>query len=417
MTYYLNKTDVRGDGRIVLFQRPRADKKTPNEIWQVRISIPLPNTKGYHFSTTNERNISRATQFAMNKFDELYQKIKGGGTLATTNWINLVKEWAFDFPTMQKEPDRKVAYIKHAIAHIRNHPSTFFGKNKNNPKIENITSNDIQEYYSWRRTFNPRPKNSTLKKEAVNINLVLQYAFYKGYIALPIKVNYPKLEDVKQSRHAGFTRGEWRTLTDGMKKWVNENPSSHIKRKRFYLQHYVLIAGSCGARIGELRGLRWQDIERNTTKTANLVAVVDGKNGIRDINFQKTGETYITRLYNYRKKELNGTPPRNEYVFCDPKGVWVHSFRKGFQSLCEELGISHDSRGRKRTIYSLRHFYAVMRLEEEVSPYLLMKQMGTSMEMLEKHYGNVIVKQMSEQITKTRHKGKDNLNDNILPWD
>ena len=58
-----------------------------------------------------------------------------------------------------------------------------------------------------------------------------------------------------------------------------------------------------------------------------------------------------------------------------------------------------------------------MRLEEEVSPYLLMKQMGTSMEMLEKHYGNVIVKQMSEQITKTRHKGKDNLNDNILPWD
>ena len=69
MTYYLNKTDVRGDGRIVLFQRPRADKKTPNEIWQVRISIPLPNTKGYHFSTTNERNISRATQFAMNKFD------------------------------------------------------------------------------------------------------------------------------------------------------------------------------------------------------------------------------------------------------------------------------------------------------------------------------------------------------------
>ena len=163
--------------------------------------------------------------------------------------------------------------------------------------------------------------------------------------------------------------------------------------------------------------MRWQDIERNTTKTANLVAVVDGKNCIRDINFQKTGETYITRLYNYRKKELNGTPPRNEYVFCDPKGVWVHSFRKGFQSLCEELGISHDSRGRKRTIYSLRHFYAVMRLEEEVSPYLLMKQMGTSMEMLEKHYGNVIVKQMSEQITKTRHKGKDNLNDNILPWD
>lgn len=417
MTYYLNKTDVRGDGRIILFQRPKKDKQTPLATWQVRINIPLPNSKGYYFSTTNERNLGRATQFALNKFDELYQKVKGGGTITSKSWRDVVKEWAVEFPNRQTEANRKPEYIQHAIDQINNHPMTFFVNEKNNPKIEDITSLHIEDYYAWRRNFNPRPKNSTLKKEAVNINIVLNFAFQKGYIASAIKVAYPKLEDVKDTRHAGFTREDWKILTDGMREWVKENKPGNIIRRRFYLQHYVLIGASCGARVGELRGLRWQDIERNTTKTANLVAMVDGKNGVRDINFQKSGETYITRLYNYRKQELNGHPLKSEYIFCNPQGKPINSFRKGFQTLCEKLGILYDARGIRRTIYSLRHFYAVMRLEEEVSPFLLMKQMGTSMEMLEKHYGNVIVKLMSEQITKTRHKSNLALNDNILPWD
>jgi integrase len=288
MSYYLNKTDVRGDGRIILFQRPKKDKKTPLEVWHVRINIPLPKSKGYYFSTTHERNIGRATQFALNKYDELYQKVKGGGTIASSNWTNLVKEWEIAFPTNQNEPDRKPEYIQHAINQIKNHPTTFFVNEKNNPKIENITSNDIQDYYSWRRQFLPVPKNSTLKKEAVNISLVLKYAYDKGYISNTIKVEYPKLESVKISRHAGFTKEDWKTLTDGMRDWVKEEQNSNILRSRFYLQHYVLIAASCGARVGELKSICWQDIERNTTITKNLVGSVDGKTGPRIINFQKS---------------------------------------------------------------------------------------------------------------------------------
>jgi hypothetical protein len=44
-----------------------------------------------------------------------------------------------------------------------------------------------------------------------------------------------------------------------------------------------------------------------------------------------------------------------------------------------------------RTIYSLRHYYATKRLENETSPFLLAKQMGTSVEMLEKFYGQTSV--------------------------
>ena len=67
-------------------------------------------------------------------------------------------------------------------------------------------------------------------------------------------------------------------------------------------------------------------------------------------------------------------------------------------------GMSEDSKGRKRSLYSLRHFYATQRLSEEVSPFLLAKQMGTSVEMLQKHYGQVVTSLVAKEITKTKQE-------------
>ena len=45
-----------------------------------------------------------------------------------------------------------------------------------------------------------------------------------------------------------------------------------------------------------------------------------------------------------------------------------------------------------------------MRLSEEVSPYLLAQQMGTSIEMLQRFYGHVVTNLIARQITKTSPK-------------
>ena len=41
-----NKIDVRGDGSVVLYQRGNRDGSI-NEIFQMRISVPLTASKGY----------------------------------------------------------------------------------------------------------------------------------------------------------------------------------------------------------------------------------------------------------------------------------------------------------------------------------------------------------------------------------
>ena len=52
----------------------------------------------------------------------------------------------------------------------------------------------------------------------------------------------------------------------------------------------------------------------------------------------------------------------------------------------EYCDTQRDVYGEKYTIYSLRHFYAQMRLNEEVSVYDLASQMGTSVEMISRFY-------------------------------
>jgi hypothetical protein len=60
-----------------------------------------------------------------------------------------------------------------------------------------------------------------------------------------------------------------------------------------------------------------------------------------------------------------------------------------------------------RTIYSLRHFYATQRLSHETSPFLLAKQMGTSVEMLEKFYGQTVTSSLAAEISKSKQKAAD----------
>ena len=72
--------------------------------------------------------------------------------------------------------------------------------------------------------------------------------------------------------------------------------------------------------------------------------------------------------------------------------------------------------GKSRTLYSLRHMYAAFILSEEVSPFLLARQMGTSVEMLEQHYGQVVNRLVATQITKTRSRQSVKVTENVYPF-
>ena len=58
-------------------------------------------------------------------------------------------------------------------------------------------------------------------------------------------------------------------------------------------------------------------------------------------------------------------------------------------TLLTDAGLLTSSSGKRRSIYCFRHNYATFRLTEGVDVYFLAKQMGTSVQMIEQHYGHV----------------------------
>ena len=133
--------------------------------------------------------------------------------------------------------------------------------------------------------------------------------------------------------------------------------------------------------------------------------------------FQDGAEDYIKRIYDLRLEELGKKPPNEEVIFCHKDGTPIQSFKTAFNSLLRYAAIPVERNGGSRTIYSLRHFYATLRLSHDTSPFLLAKQMGTSVEMLEKFYGQTVSSELAAQITKsTRSKGSGSVS-KIYPFE
>jgi len=68
------------------------------------------------------------------------------------------------------------------------------------------------------------------------------------------------------------------------------------------------------------------------------------------------------------------------------------------ETLLTESELLHSSSGSRRSTYCFRHTYATFRLTEGVDVYFLAKQMGTSVQMIEQHYGHVNPVKNAERI-------------------
>lgn len=379
MTSLSEKIDVRGDGRIVLYKRPGL--KNPK--WQARISVP--NSTGYKIVSTKTVKLHEAQLFAATLYEELYYKVKAGGSLKTKTFGQVFDEWLESQAKTGKTRnggtwERTVQALKtYAVDYFRSKP------------IAEITSRDFSDYWDWRRANYKRrpPSEATLRRECIAFSPLFQYAFQKGYLTEIPEFNKPK---AKLTRRSTFTDAEWKILYLAARKWVKEGKKKATYRERFVAQKYFLILANTGLRIGEIRNLRWSDLKSVAIDgKTQLKGWVTGKTGSREFAFNPNAQRYVKRLYDLRLEELGKHPDPDDLVICHKDGTAIQSFKVSFKSLMDFAGLPIVRNGMSRTIYSLRHYYATKRLENEVSPFLLAKQMGTSVEMLEKFYGQTTV--------------------------
>lgn len=385
--------DVRGDGRIVLYKR--AGLKKPK--WQARIRVP--NANRYKIVTTKTDDLLQAQVFAINLYEETYLTVKSGGSLSTKSFKQVFDEWkkSLGDHAQTRQGGSWTATINRVSAYALD----YFGAKK----IDQIKSADFAEFLIWRtRNFVRKPPSAaTLKREKVCLMPVLKYAKQRGYIKDIPNIDTPKF---KAQRRSTFTETEWRTFYTKARSWVRDAEHLATWRDRYVAQQAFLILANTGMRVGELRYLRWSDLRTfNVDDDKRMIAWVQGKTGAREVAFQPSSDIYVKRLYDLRVKELEAAPDSESFVVCHRDGSAIQSFKKSFVSLMEYAEIPLVRNAMTRTVYSLRHFYATKRLEQDASPFLLAKQMGTSVEMLEKFYGQTTINATTiKGVTKGDHK-------------
>jgi integrase len=388
------------DGKIVLYQL--ADR--PKKLWLCRIKVP--KNKGYVYRGTGTSDLFEARKFAEELLEEFLIKIKLGQSLTGHNLGKMVEEYESHIQAKGEPTKRELAIL----AFLNTYAVPYFTKNK----ITELSTGEIARFFDWRRLNSRKkaPREATILHETSILSTFLNWAHKRGLIEKKLVLDKPKQNG---ERRPHFDTKDWAVLTRHLREWVKQGmgKSGPIYRDRIMLTNYVLILANTGIRVGEARGLRWKDVDSQPiaeSDEANIILHVSGKTGSREVVARSPDiKTYFERIWELRCQELEEKPSKEEYIFCHKDGTPVGSFKKGFMALTKEAGVEFDREGNKRTIYSLRHTYATFRLQEGVNHYVLARNMGTSVKMLEQHYGHTSNRAMADELTKHKEKKREKL--------
>lgn len=252
----------------------------------------------------------------------------------------------------------------------------------------------------------PFISDATIRFEMSIFAMVMQHAIKKRYV--PASQRFEDRPKLKIMRRDEFTGEEYRRLYDYARtKWVKgktgdeepmETAGTPGKAKRpeqkavsnWYRSiayNFLLIMCNTGMRPSEARNLRWRDISTAKDRDGRdmVVLFVQGKGKSRKLVAPASVGTYLDRIRAISKaKELD------DPVFTTIDGTPTGSlYKRLIDDLLTKAGLRIGPCGTIRSTYSFRHTYATFRLSEGTDVYFLAEQMGTSVKMIEDHYGHV----------------------------
>ena len=381
------------EGKATLFRRP----STPH--WHVRFKV---QGKWLRSSTKCEKLLeakSKAVDIVTNAwFREKNQlpivnkRFKQVATLAIARMEDLAKsgQGKATFKTYTQ------AIKKYFIPLIGNH------------NIDRIDNAVLTQFDKGRlEMMGKLPSASVLNNHNSALNRVFDEALERGYMT---RFQVPSLrnEGIKTQRRPDFTLEDYTAIYKGMRKWVKEARKGHETALRTVLREYVLVLANTGIRAGtEAMNLKWQHLFYFEEKGVRYLALnVNGKTGHREVIARQNTFRYLDRLRLANHEWQNGTfeefigAKHDAYVFRLNDKDMTTTFGRMFSRFLSNQELQYDARtGKERTLYSLRHYYATMALTyDRMTIYTLSKHMGTSVKMIEEHYGHVQLRKKAHAI-------------------
>lgn len=231
----------------------------------------------------------------------------------------------------------------------------------------------------------PYMSEETIRMEMVIFAAIMRLAIENRYIGATKR--FDKLPSFKTVRREEFTVEEYRKLHTVGRSWMKEATTEFSAWSRTMTYNMILVACNTGMRPVELKNLRWRDVWPAKDKQGRDIFVlsVRGKNKSRDLVAPQSVGDYLDRV----RSNSRATKPEDR-VFTTIDGTPAKTL---YSTLVEDLltkaKLREGADGTMRTTYCFRHTYATFRLQGGISEYMLAEQMGTSVAMIQEHYGHV----------------------------
>lgn len=370
-------------------------------MWQVRFKI---QGKYRQFSTGTD-SLKQAKEVAFELALDSWLKERNNIPLVIRNFKYVANLTIKELQQLLDSNKGKVTY-KDYIWALQKYMIPYLGKYT----FDQINQDLIRQFEEW-RIFKMRrkPSGSHLNTHNAAMNRVFNKAVDLGYIA---REQLPQLGNrgVKTGRRPDFTYDEFVQLVKFMRKWVKKSRAGQTKVVRKLLFNYVMILVSTGIRAGtEAMNLKWKHVRYFMVEGERFLSFnVSGKTKHRELTVGYRAIRYLKRIHqdnpaiahlSFDELIEQGS---EEYLFRLDGRDKTTDFGRVFKGALEASNLLIDKRtDTKRSLYSLRHVYATMTLTNtNISTYLLAKHMGTSQQMIERHYGHVDMRKKASEISK-----------------
>lgn len=405
--------------------------------WPMRFSIKGQGQQRIALGTEDYEDAKRLALTRWNKdtaFAEAGLSVKRKKFNAIAD--EFIEEIEFAVARGEKEPYHKRQFPPI----VRRYFVGFFGKFK----FTAITTADIEDYWRWRinywttgegskdayvrydRTINGRttknikrpvkegvPSNSTLSKEALLLKQLFVFGQRRGYTLEIPQVRVLKSLKRRITDKPGFTLEKFQHLESVSIKRVQEYEDQKNYERLYYdrlkLHCYCMIAGYTGMRPTELKNLSWGDIGERPIELTNgqtwnaTIIQTHGKAKDRELAPQPECLTYLNQMRNIFLLQVKREPIDDDPVFINNDGKRMGSFKKSLAELLIAANL-REQNGKLRDSGSFRPFYISQQIREGVHTQLIIRNVGTSEAMVNKHYNKIRPTEEIAKLTPDWHK-------------
>ena len=378
------KTVTLLDGDVRVFKRDRS------RAWQAAFKIDGRWVR----ITTKCKQLEDAKRRARELYVEYQVRQKNGLPVVSKRFADVARAVIADMDQQLEAGVGKASWRDYKIV-LEKYLIPYFGDRF----VTSITYEELQRFAKWREgKMGHEPRASTLNTHNSALNRVFDEAVARGYMNrthVPVLINKGR----DSERRPDFRREEYRKMIATLPSWINRGRDGKSRDMRHLLRDYILILANTGIRHGtEAQNLRWKHIHLFTEGGLTYLEMhVSGKTGPRDlicragtINYLKRIQSRCPDIADMSFEELIRAQ-LDLPVFRLPDGTVTKNLRQTFKLLMEDTGLLKCPRtGQNRTLYSFRHTYATFALlNDGMDVHTLAVQMGTSIQMIERHYSHL----------------------------